>query len=161
MKRTRLQREAPRRARWGRRAVRLAVLLAVAAAGSIAAVSLAGGTPLAAFAQSEAAPGQARAKRYKATRAFVVDKQTGDVRMPTEQEVEEVVANLTALGQRPAESLPQTTEGNGTVSVDLNGGFNGVLLARPGADGAWETRCVFTVEEGAEFLGLVLDESIR
>jgi hypothetical protein len=29
------------------------------------------------------------------------------------------------------------------------------MLARPRADGSIETRCVFTFEEGAEFLGLV------
>ena len=39
--------------------------------------------------------------------------------------------------------------------MDLAGGFAGVLLARPNDDGTWETRCVFTVEEGAAFLGFV------
>jgi hypothetical protein len=39
--------------------------------------------------------------------------------------------------------------------VDLGGGFGGVMLARPAADGSWETLCVFTFEEGAAFLGLV------
>ena len=43
------------------------------------------------------------------------------------------------------------------MGLDLAGGFAGVLLARPTGDGKWETRCVFTVEEGAEFLGLVED----
>jgi len=45
------------------------------------------------------------------------------------------------------------------VTVDLNGGYNGVLLGRPGNDGSFETMCVFTFEEGAEFLGLVEDTS--
>jgi len=94
-------------------------------------------------------------KKFKATRAFVVDKQTGAVRMPTPAEVDAVVTTLTALGQQPSENLTQTTQPNGAVSVDLAGGFSGILLARPGEDGTWETRCVFTVEEGAEFLGLV------
>jgi hypothetical protein len=31
------------------------------------------------------------------------------------------------------------------------------MLARPRADGSFDTRCVFTFEEGAEFLGLVAD----
>ena len=96
-------------------------------------------------------------KKFKATRAFVVDKQTGVVRMPTPAEVDAVVTTLTVLGQQPSESLAQTTHDNGAVSVDLAGGFSGVLLARPNEDGSWETRCVFTVEEGAAFLGLVED----
>ena len=81
--------------------------------------------------------------------------------MPTQQEVDQVVANLSDLGQRPAETLPQTTSADGTVVVDLDGAFGGVLLGRPNEDGTWETKCVFTVEEGAEFLGLVADESAR
>ncbi len=80
---------------------------------------------------------------------------------PTQQEVDEVVANLTALGQRPAESLSQSTQAGGAVTVDLDGGFAGVLLARPNGDGTWETKCVFTLEEGAEFLGIVEDDSAR
>jgi hypothetical protein len=50
---------------------------------------------------------------------------------------------------------------NGATVIDLDGGFGGVLLGRPNGDGTWETKCVFTLEEGAEFLGLVEDESIR
>jgi hypothetical protein len=110
-----------------------------------------------AMAATPEAGAQGRQKRFKATRAFVVDKQTGAVRMPTQTEVDEVVANLTAMGQRPAESLPQTTGANGAVTVNLDGGFGGILLARPNEDGTWETRCVFTLEEGAAFLGIVED----
>ena len=137
---------------------RLRVLLGAAAAVAVAVIALAGST-------RAAAPGdvadQAKAKHDKGTRAFVVDKETGAVRMPTQQEVDEVVANLSALGQRPVENLHETPQSNGIATLDLDGGFGGVLLARPNADGTWETKCVFTLEEGAEFLGLVEDESIR
>lgn len=133
-------------------------LLGAAAAVAIAIISLAGSTPAAA---TNDAADQAKAKHYKATRAYVIDKETGAVRMPTQQEVDDVVGNLSALGQRPAENLQQTPQSNGAVAVDLDGGFGGVLLARPNADGTWETKCVFTLEEGAEFLGLVEDTTIR
>jgi len=137
---------------------RLRTLIGAAAAVSIAIISLAGTTRAAA---ANDAADQAKAKHYKGTRAYVVDKETGAVRMPTQQEVDDVVANLSALGQRPAENLQQTPQSNGAVGVDLDGGFGGILLARPNADGTWETRCVFTLEEGAEFLGLVEDTTIR
>ena len=137
---------------------RLRVLLGAAAAVSIAIIALAGSTRAAA--PNDVAD-QAKAKHYKGTRAFVVDKATGAVRLPTQQEVDEVVANLAALGQRPTENLQESTHSSGAVVVDLDGGFNGVMLARPNPDGTWETKCVFTVEEGAEFLGLVEDDSIR
>jgi hypothetical protein len=138
---------------------RLRILLGAAAAVSIVLISLAGSTQVAA--SGGAAADQAGARRYKGTRPFVVDKETGAVRMPTQQEVDEVVANLSALGQRPSENLQQTPQSNGAIVIDLDGGFGGVMLARPNGDGTWETKCVFTVEEGAEFLGLVEDESIR
>jgi hypothetical protein len=81
--------------------------------------------------------------------------------MPTQQEVDEVVANLSALGQRPSEALQQSPQASGAVSIDLDGGFGGILLARPNDDGTWETKCVFTLEEGAEFLGMVVDDAAR
>jgi hypothetical protein len=99
--------------------------------------------------------GAAAPKKFKATRAIVVDKATGALRLPTPAEVDAVVTTLTVLGQQPADSLPSTAGPRGGVTMDLAGGFAGVLLARPNEDGTWETRCVFTVEEGAEFLGLV------
>ncbi len=97
-------------------------------------------------------------KKYKATRPIAVDKQTGQSRMPTQEEVDEVVSNLAQLTNRP-EDLPSNASAGGGVSVDLAGGYNGVMLARPGDNGGWETKCVFTVEEGAEFLGLVEDSA--
>lgn len=93
-------------------------------------------------------------KRYKATRPIVVDKQTGQRRLPNQEEIDEVVANLTVLADRQ-ENLPQASLSGGAVAVDLAGGYGGVMLARPSENGGWETRCVFTFEEGAEFLGLV------
>jgi hypothetical protein len=143
-----------------RAATRLGILLGAVAAVSILIVSLTGSTPVAAAAGTSA-PGQVKEKHYKATRPFVVDKQTGQVRMPTQQEVDEVVANLSAFGQRPTETLQQSAQPGGAVGLDLDGGFNGVVLARPNGDGTWETKCVFTLEEGAEFLGIVEDDSAR
>jgi len=97
-------------------------------------------------------------KKYKATREFVVDKETGQRRLPTQEEIDEVVVNLSQLANRP-ENLPSTEAAGSGELVDLGGGFNGVLLGRPADDGSIETRCVFTFEEGAEFLGLVEDTS--
>jgi hypothetical protein len=102
---------------------------------------------------SNAAP-----KKFKATRAIVVDKQSGQRRMPNQEEIDEVVGNLSQLANRP-ENLPESAGTDGAIIADLEGGFGGVMLARPSDDGNWETKCVFTFEEGAEFLGLVEDNS--
>ena len=101
------------------------------------------------------AAAQAKQKRYMATRPLVVDKQTGRARMPTEAELAATVASLATLASRETAGLVESASVGGGVAVDLDGGFGGVMLARPSADGSWETRCVFTFEEGAAFLGLV------
>ena len=99
-------------------------------------------------------------RRYKGTRPLVVDRQTGQQRLPNQQEVDEAVASLSVLANRP-ENLPQAPAAAGGITVDLEGGFGGVMLGRPNADGTFETKCVFTFEEGAEFLGLVEDNSME
>ena len=134
---------------------RLAILATAVAALVLAIVSLTAGTEV------SAQSAQGKAKKFKATRAFVVDQQSGEVRLPTQTEVDEIVQNLTTLGQRPADSLQQSTASNGAVGLDLDGGFGGIVLASPKEDGTFETRCVFTLEEGAAFLGLVEDSSAQ
>ena len=78
--------------------------------------------------------------------------------LPTQEEIDQVVSNLAQLANRP-EELPSVQATNGGVAVDLGGGFGGVMLARPGSDGGFEMKCVFSLEEGAEFLGLVEETS--
>jgi hypothetical protein len=139
----------------------------MAAAGFFAVLAVHPGTsapaqalPLAEAAASDDAPAVPQGQgRYKATRRIVVDKQTRQLRMPTTQEVDQLVQNLATLTKRSSEGLPQTEVPGGGVGVDLDGGFGGVMLARPNEDGTFETRCVFTFEEGAEFLGLVREEA--
>ena len=47
------------------------------------------------------------------------------------------------------------------VIATVLGTSAGIVLARPNEDGTWETRCVFTLEEGAAFLGLVEDDAVK
>jgi hypothetical protein len=133
---------------------RLAILAAAVAALALAIVS-----PTGTAVSAQSAPG--KAKKFKATRAFVVDKQSGEVRLPTQEEIDQVVQDLTAFGQKPAESVVPTTAADGTIQIDFGTNTGGVVLARPNGDGTFETRCVFTLEEGAAFLGLVDDTSAQ
>ena len=140
--------------------VALTVLLGVAAAIATAVISLGGpGLSNGVSASIDPTRSQVTQKRYKPTRDYVVDRQTGQRRMPTKQEISEVVEDLATLSNRSTEGLRQISLANQGVAVDLAGGFGGVVLARPKDDGTWETKCVFTVEEGAEFLGLAEDHS--
>jgi hypothetical protein len=102
---------------------------------------------------------QAQKKGYVATREIILDKATGKLRKPTAQETEEMVAQLKSLTNRSTEDLTQVQHANGMVSMDLKGRFGGVVLGRANADGTTEVRCVFTMEEAEEFLGLVASTS--
>lgn len=94
-------------------------------------------------------------KRYKATKKIVVDERSGEARMPTEAEVTKLVSDLRELTKRD-EGLSERTAGDqGMAMIDLEGGFGGTFLSRPNADGTMETRCVFSFDEAAEFMGLV------
>lgn len=101
---------------------------------------------------SQSAPGQA--KKYRATSPIVKDQATGQRRMPTEQEVTDLVATLERV---TAQATSPATATSGTA-VTLDAGYEGLVLARVNEDGAVETRCVYSFEEGAAFLGLVLVE---
>jgi hypothetical protein len=131
-------------------------IAALALAG--AAIASSGNGPLALTttalaAQQEGRPVAAQ-KKYRATRPIVADPQ-GRQRMPTDTEVAQLVDTLSTLTNRPTEGLAETTTATGATVLDLAGGFAGVMLARVNEDGTFETKCVFTFEEGAEFLGLV------
>ena len=136
------------------------ILLGVIAAISVVVISLAGvGSSTGIAASTNSKLGQEIQKRYKATRPIVIDQKTGLLRMPTKKEIDEAIKSLSTLAKRSSEGLQQMSLPNGAVAVDLEGGFGGVLLARPNDDGTWETKCVFTIEEGTAFLGLVEDNS--
>jgi hypothetical protein len=94
--------------------------------------------------------------RYTATRAIAVDSATGKYRKPDAAEIESLVTELRAMTRQPVATAMTGTAGKtGGITAKLDQSFGGVMLARPRADGSIETRCVFTFEEGAEFLGLV------
>lgn len=105
----------------------------------------------------QSAAGLQNGRKFRATRPIVVDAATGQPRLPNEQEVAEVVAQLDALTQR-SETLTPTTASSGLMKVDLEGGYAGLMLARPDGRGGFETLCVFTFGEGADFLGLVAEQ---
>jgi|SRR5688572_23651018 len=120
----------------------------LAMAGCVLALSLGAGT-------ADAAD---NGVKFKATRDIAVDSVTGKFRKPSDAEVEKLVADLRAMTRRPVAAEMASTAGNtGGITAKLDGEFGGVVLARPRADGGIETRCVFTFEEGARFLGLVAD----
>jgi len=101
------------------------------------------------------------ARKYKATREIMVDKQTGKRRLPTAEETQELVNTLVAMTNSSTEGLQETTLPNGAKMINLQGRFAPVTLARPNADGTMEVKCVTSFAEAIEFLGLVEDKEQR
>lgn len=97
---------------------------------------------------------QAQKKKYVATKEIVRDKVTGQLRKPTVEETDAMVDQLKTLTNQSTEGLTPTQHANGMVSMNLEDRFGGVVLGRDTADGGTEVRCVFTMEEAADFLGL-------
>lgn len=97
-------------------------------------------------------------KKYKATKEIILDQATGTLRKPTQEETDAMVAQISSLTNRSTEGLTTTQSANGTQKMDLQGGFGGVVLGRATADGGTEVRCVFTLEEAMDFLGLEEEE---
>jgi hypothetical protein len=97
---------------------------------------------------------QASPKKYKATKEIVLDKTTGRLRKPTQEETDAMVSRISVLTNRSSEGLTVNQRSNGMKSVDLQGRLNSVVLGRANADGTTEIRCVFSIEEAADFLGL-------
>lgn len=93
-------------------------------------------------------------KHYVATKETIFDQATNSLRKPTTEETSAMVAQISSLTNRSSEGLTARTLPNGTKQVTLEGRFGGVVLGRARADGTTEVRCVTTLEEAVDFLGL-------
>jgi hypothetical protein len=117
-------------------------------------IAIVGGILVVSRSTSQARSGQPQQKRYIATRDVVVDQTTGQRRKPTDEEIEALVAQVSALTNRSSEGLTVTHRPDGSEMVNLEDRFNSVALARANDDGSTSVRCVTSMEEAAEFLGL-------
>jgi hypothetical protein len=100
-------------------------------------------------------PSVRNGKKYVATRDTIFDQASGTLRKPTVAETEALVDQLSSLTNRTTDGLTVIEYPDGTKAMNLEGRFSGVVLGRARADGTTEIRCVMTMEEATEFLGLV------
>jgi hypothetical protein len=93
-------------------------------------------------------------KKYTATKEIIFDQAAGKLRKPTAEETQALVDQISSLTNRSSEGLTLKEHSNGTRQVNLEGRFGSVVLGRANADGTTEIRCVTTMREAVEFLGL-------
>lgn len=89
-----------------------------------------------------------------ANQKITVDAATGKLRKPTVEEARALVSALTGLTDRSSKGLKVEKGPKGLKKVDLRNRFQSVVLAKPNDDGTSEIRCVTTMKEATEFLGI-------
>lgn len=79
------------------------------------------------------------------------DPGTGELQALTQQEAQQVVAQLVAMTTRSTDGLAPVDRPSG-ISLTLEGRFMHVMVGRPNADGTTSLRCVTSADEGVAFL---------
>lgn len=110
----------------------------------------------AARAAAAPAPTVLNTESWTGTRAIIFDAATKTLRKPNATEVAQMVAHLqqmTARRERTPKML-QATRTGGARQGSIEGEQANVVVARALPDGRYETLCVHTFDEAAEYLGL-------
>lgn len=87
-----------------------------------------------------------------AARNARVDGQDSQIRPLTQEEAQQLADGIRDLLNRSQEGLKSVEHANGAVSMDLEGRFQNVALAKKTADGGVAVACVDNVESAAAFL---------
>lgn len=83
-----------------------------------------------------------------------VDSQTGQVKELTPEEAQRLAAGLKRELNKSTEGLVPVQKPDGSMSVDIDGRFQNVAVARTNDDGTVTTGCVDNAKAGAEFFGI-------
>jgi hypothetical protein len=81
----------------------------------------------------------------------VKDRQTGKVRQLTPEEASRLAEGIKQLVNQSTEGLVAISHADGSVSMDLQGRFQNVLLAKREDDGTITQTCVDNVDSAAAF----------
>ena len=83
-----------------------------------------------------------------------VDSQTGEIQPLTPQEAAKLAAGLKPMLNQSTEGLVQVQHPDGSVSVDLQGRFQDVTVARVNKDGSVSQSCVNNPKAAGAFFGI-------
>ena len=138
------------------RLVVIFIILAVFALGATAAVSLRRG-------EAKHSPSQTKSTRAESTRASAnfrpgapipLDPQTGQVRPLTQEEAQRLAAGIKSLVNQSTEGLKSVQHADGSVSIDLQGRFQNVAVAKLDEEGNLIQSCVDNPGSAAAFFGI-------
>ena len=83
-----------------------------------------------------------------------VDSQTGKVKPLNAQESEQLAGGLKKMLNKSADGLTEVQNQDGSTSMDLEGRYRNVTVARENADGTLTTSCVDNPRAAASALGI-------
>ena len=83
-----------------------------------------------------------------------IDSQTGDIQPLTPQEAEKLAAGLKPMLNKSTEGLIPVQHPDGSMSVDLQGRFRNVTVARVNKDGSVSQSCVDNPRAAGAFFGI-------
>jgi len=125
---------------------------------ALLAVAVTAATSAPVLAQSGEVEFRSGARPYVTTNeaglVVVIDRETGKARGLTAQESAVLAAGIKQLLNQSTDGLVQMRRADGSVSVDLQGRFQSVMLARKEDDGTLVQACVDTPEAAAAFFDI-------
>ena len=83
-----------------------------------------------------------------------VDSQTGKIKPLTPEEAQKLAAGLSQMVDQSTEGLEQVQHPDGSVSMDLQGRFQNVAVARVNQDGSISQSCVDNPQAAGTFFGI-------
>ncbi|MGH9932594.1 MAG: post-PEP-CTERM-1 domain-containing protein [Pyrinomonadaceae bacterium] len=138
-----------------RRLVLISIVVAVFALGAMATVSLRGQAKASRPQTGSSPTNDARANlRFRAGAPIPLDPQTGQVRPLTQQEAERLAAEIKQLVNQSTDGLRSVRHPNGSVSMDLQGRFQNIAVAKLDTDGKLVQSCIDNPESAAAFFSI-------
>ena len=83
-----------------------------------------------------------------------IETQSGEIKPLTAQEAEKLAEGLAPMLDDSADGLEKVHHADGSVSMDLQGRFQNVTVARFNSDGTIEQSCVDNARGAAKFFGI-------
>jgi hypothetical protein len=87
-----------------------------------------------------------------AGQTVAVDRATGKLRQPTPEEAKALAAGLQKLINRSTQGLQVVHHPNGAMSIDLQGRFQSVAVAKVNSDGKVAQSCATNMNEATAFV---------
>lgn len=105
-------------------------------------------------AKAAAAPARTFITRRVGNQDIQIDTQSGKIKPLTPEEAQKLANGLAPMLDNSADGLEQVHHSDGSVSVDLQGRFQNVVVARINTDGTLEQSCIDNPAAAAKFFGI-------